>query len=666
MESGATWRLPVTAVRGVGVERAGLLERLGIRTVGDLLMQRPRRHEDRRQLVRVKELELGTAATVSGPIVACGLKLFRNKTRSVFEFVVDDGTGRLHCRWWNVPQLQRVYAVGQTVLVFGRVKAIRPTSMDHPEVERYEGDDDPRVHLNRWVPIHGLTEGLSARVMRTLVWNGLEQFGGDAPVEEPELVPARSADGCPWPGRVEAVRDLHFPGEIEAVERARQRFAMEEFLRLQLEIQRRRLNLERNAVAWGCGGDNRWIRPFLAELGFRLTTAQTRVLREIRSDLAGAVPMRRLLQGDVGSGKTVVAACAALMTLESGHEVALMAPTEILARQLATNFGRWLGGMGIGVELRAGGRVEEVGRPDGSGARLVVGTHALVQDGVGFERLGLVIIDEQHKFGVVQRETLLRKGRHPHLLVMTATPIPRTLGLTLYGDLDVSVLDQSPEGRQPIRTHVRDAGALPRVWEFVKRELAAGRQAYVVCPRVAESEHDDVRAVTREHVVVSEALAPAPVGLVHGQMPGEEREGVMEGFRSGRIQVLVATPVIEVGVDVQNASVMVILSAEQFGMAQLHQLRGRVGRGAAQSHCILVSDAETEAARERLRVVGSTSDGFELAEADLRLRGPGEFLGQDQSGMPALRFGDLLADGELVREARELARGHLRGAGKAG
>jgi ATP-dependent DNA helicase RecG len=483
-------------------------------------------------------------------------------------------------------------------------------------------------------------------------------------MEEPDLIPAKSADGRPWPGRVEAVRDLHFPEEIEAVEQARRRFALEEFLGLQLEIQRRRLNLERNAVALACGGDNRWIRPFLAGLGFRLTPAQTRVLREIRLDLGGGVPMRRLLQGDVGSGKTVVAACAALMTLESGYEVALMAPTEILARQLGRNFGRWLGGMGIRVELRAGGHVEELGRPDGSGARMVVGTHALVQEGVGFERLGLVIIDEQHKFGVVQRETLLKKGRHPHLLVMTATPIPRTLGLTLYGDLDVSVLDQSPEGRQPIRTHVRNAGALPRVWDFVKGELAAGRQAYVVCPRVAESEHDDVRAVTREHVAVSEALAPATVGLVHGQMSGKDREAGMEGFRSGRFQVLVATPVIEVGVDVPNATVMVILSAEQFGMAQLHQLRGRVGRGTAQSHCILVSDAETEAARERLRVVGSTSDGFELAEADLRLRGPGEFLGQDQSGMPALRFGDLLEDGELVREARELARAHLRGTGK--
>jgi len=663
---GSAWSLPVTAVRGVGPERATMLDRLEIRTVGDLLMHRPRRYEDRRRLVEIRTLGLGDAATVAGRIVACGVKWFRQRTRSMFEFVLDDGTGRLHCRWWNVPQLERVYAVGQTVLVFGKVKAIRPISMDHPETERYEGDDDPRVHLDRWVPIHGLTDGLSARVMRTLVWNALERFAAEIPVPIPDLVPAQDSRQVAWPERVQAVRDLHFPGELTEAERARERFALEEFLGLQLEIQRRRLNLERNAVAMACAGDNRWIRPFLAGLGFRLTTAQTRVLREIRADLGGKVPMRRLLQGDVGSGKTVVAACAALMTLESGHEVALMAPTEILARQLAANLGGWFGPLGIVVELRAGGRVETVTGPDASAdaPRLVVGTHALVQDGVEFRRLGLVIIDEQHKFGVVQRETLLRKGRHPHLLVMTATPIPRTLGLTLYGDLDVSVLDQSPGGRQPIRTHVREVEALPRVWAFVRGELDAGRQAYVVCPRVDESEQDDVRAVTREQGEIARALAPARVGLVHGRMASEERDAAMKGFREGKVQVLVATPVIEVGVDVPNASVMVILSAQQFGLAQLHQLRGRVGRGPAASHCILVADAGLESAGERLRVVESTSDGFRLAEADFRMRGPGEFLGRNQSGMPLLRFGDLVADEDLVRQARELARAHLRGAGE--
>lgn len=640
------------AVRGVGPERSALLLKLGIRTVGDLLLHRPRRHEDRRALVAIRDLQLGEPATVAGKIVASGTKWFRNRTRSVFEFILEDGTGRLHCRWWNVPFLEKVYGPGDAVLVYGKPNSLRPRQIDHPETERFESEDDPRVHLNRVVPIHGATEGLSARTIRTLVWNALEQFGGTIPGCDWDGDRRCTApDGIPWPTRVQALRDLHFPEDPLAAERARQRFAFDEFMELQRAIRRRRANLERLAEPIPCGGDNRWMRPFLGGLGFRLTSAQTRVLKEIRQDLVGRVPMRRLLQGDVGSGKTVVAACAALMALESGWTVAVMAPTEILAVQLAGHFRRWFEPLGIGVTLHAGGRVEGPG-DGGACPRMVVGTQALLESSVELDRLGLVIVDEQHKFGVVQREALVRKGRHPHLLVMTATPIPRTLGLTVYGDLDLSVLDALPEGRQPIRTHLRDATALPRVWEFMKTELAAGRRAYVVCPRVDESEQDDVRSVTREFKNVREALAPWKVVLAHGRMASEERDRSMLEFRSGEAAVLVATQVIEVGVDVPAASVMVILSAERFGLAQLHQLRGRVGRGSAASHCILVAQAKTESARARLKVLEETTDGFELAEADFRIRGPGELLGQEQSGMPQLRFGDLLSDGELVRWAR--------------
>lgn len=717
--STAVWEDSVLRVRGVGLERSALLERLGIRTVGDLLLHAPRRYEDRRRLAAIRDIELGVPVTVAGTIVASGVNWFKMRTRSIYEFVLDDGTGRLHCRWWNVPQLARAFSVGDVVLVHGKPHSIKPRQIDRPETERFESEDDPLVHLNRIVPIHALTEGLSARVLRTLMWNALSEFAGSIPPEDPDLVPACDRDGRPWPTRAQALVDLHFPAEPGDAERARARFALEEFIRLQLAIQRRRRNLESKGPPLPCGGDNRLIRPFLSGLGFRLTTAQTRVLREIRTDLAGSVPMRRLLQGDVGSGKTVVAACAALMALESGCDVVVMAPTEILAGQLAGHFRRWFEPLGIPVTLRAGGRVELPtpgrepgahsadappgtagvparfflphaqaappcgtasprrlpGPPENSPRRsepeperaresatpeLVVGTHAVLQDAVEFRRLGLVIIDEQHKFGVVQREQLVRKGRFPHLLVMTATPIPRTLGLTLYGDLDISLLDQLPEGRQTIRTHVRDESALPKVWAFVKTEIAAGRQTYVVCPRVAESEHDEVRAVTRELVRVREALSPATVEMVHGQMSSEERDMAMSGFRAGAVQVLVATQVIEVGVDVPNATVIVILSAEQFGLAQLHQLRGRVGRGAAASHCILVAPTAQETASERLKVLSETLDGFALAEADLRLRGPGEFLGQNQSGMPALRFGDLLQDGDLVRDARDLVRAFFK------
>ncbi len=642
--------LPVTAIPGVGAERAAQLRRLDVVTVGDLLLHRPRRHEDRRAFLPIRGVKLGEPALARGRIIAAGVNRFRGGTRSVYEFILDDGTARLHCRWWNLPFMERFFAVGDEVMVFGKPNSLRPPTMDHPETEKVEAGDEAPLHLDRVVPVHPATEGLSTRVLRSIVWRAIERFGAAVPEPVPALVPVGPApDG--WPSRAEAIRTLHFPVEPADVERARERLALDEFVALLLEIRRRRRNLERHARAIPCGGDNRFIRPFLVSLGFRLTDAQTRVLREIRADLSGAVPMRRLLQGDVGSGKTVVAACAALMAAEGGWNVAVMAPTEILAAQWAANLTRWIVPLGIAVDLRTGSQKETAG-PPGSAPRITVGTHALIQRGATFDRLGLVVIDEQHKFGVAQREALVRKGRYPHLLVMTATPIPRTLALSLYGDLDVSVIDSMPSGRGRIRTHVRGIDALPKVWEFVRRELEAGRQAYVVYARVDESEHDEVKAVTRELDRVRAALAPHSVGLLHGQMPPRDKDKVMESFRSGTTRVLVATTVIEVGVDVANATVMVIENAEQFGLAQLHQLRGRVGRGGHESHCILVAEQKTDASRQRLAIMAATNDGFELAEADLRLRGAGELVGKAQSGMPPMRFGDLQADRALLERAR--------------
>jgi ATP-dependent DNA helicase RecG len=420
------------------------------------------------------------------------------------------------------------------------------------------------------------------------------------------------------------------------------------------------------------------------------------VLREIRADLGGAHPMRRLLQGDVGSGKTAVAACTALMALESGFNVALMAPTEILAEQHFTNFSRWFEPLGIRVVLQTGSRKGgEDGRwssdksravmEDGKPARpailhppssIFVGTHALLTSGFELPNLGLVIIDEQHKFGVAQREQLVRKGRYPHLLVMTATPIPRTLGLTLYGDLDVSVIDELPGGRGRIKTFIRNADKLPKVWEFIREKLAAGRQAYVVYPRVEESGEKGLKAVTKEFENLKALLAPFRVGLLHGRLKGREKEEVMAAFRANTVNVLLATSLIEVGIDVPNATVMLVENAEQFGLAQLHQLRGRIGRppsprsfgatgppppgrsstagGAHESYCILISDAKTAGAGERLKVLEETNDGFRIAEADLKLRGPGELLGREQSGLPKFRFGDLADDLDLIWQAREL------------
>ncbi|MHB9007708.1 MAG: ATP-dependent DNA helicase RecG [Limisphaerales bacterium] len=643
--------LPVTVVRGVGPERAFQLARLGVQTVGQLLLHRPRRYEDRRRLGTIAELQLKQPAAARGRIVAQGVKRFRRGSQSVFEFILEDGTGRLHCRWWNLPFLADQFAVGDEVFVFGKPVSLKPRTMDHPETEIIEGGDESSIHLNRVVPIYPLTEGLPQRWLRGLLWRALAEW--ESKIEEPW--PALALTD--FPQRAAAIRGIHFPAESIEADRARERLALDEFIELQLAIQRRRRRLQANARGLPCRGDNRLMKPFLAGLGFTLTAAQTRVLREIRAGLGGPFPMRRLLQGDVGSGKTVVAACAALMALESGFDVAIMAPTEILAEQHGRTFRDWFGPLGIAVHLLTGNRTSagpETTKP-ATGA-LFVGTHALLHDRFAPDRLGLVIIDEQHRFGVTQREQLVRKGCYPHLLVMTATPIPRTLGLTLYGDLDVSVIDELPAGRSPMKTYVRSVDALPKVWKFVREQLAEGRQAYIVYPRVEEGDlQTGMKAVKAEHTCLRAELAPFEVGLLHGRLASDDKDAVMEAFRANRIQTLIATSVIEVGVDVPNATVMVIENAESFGLAQLHQLRGRIGRGEHPSHCILVAAAKTEEARERLQVLADTTDGFQIAEADLQLRGPGELLGQQQSGLPRLRFGNLARDLVLIDRARGLA-----------
>ena len=648
---------PVTSLWGVGGERAVPLARLGIHTVGDLLLHRPRRYEDRRHFRAIAGLTRDEAATARGTIVAQGLKRFRGGRKSIFEIVLDDGTARLHCRWWNLPFMEKYFAVGDEVFVFGKLVETKPRTMDHPESEVIEGGEEGFIHINRLAPVYPLTEGLPQRWLRGLIWRTLGKF--ETQITEPQPAP----DLKLFPTRANAVRMIHFPEELTDVEIARRRLALDEFVELQIQMQSRRRNFEAKSRALPCGGDNRLMKPFLAQLGFRLTGAQTRVLREIRADMEGSHPMRRLLQGDVGSGKTVVAACTALMALESGFNVALMAPTEILAEQHYRNFSRWLEPLGVRVELQTGSRKTAGSREPGVGSQppqsaptLFLGTHALLTRGFDLPRLGLVIIDEQHKFGVAQREQLVRKGNYPHLLVMTATPIPRTLGLTFYGDLDVSVIDELPVGRGRVKTFVRTADKLPKVWEFIREKIAAGRQAYVVYPRVEEQDTaNDIKAVTKEFENVRQSLAPFRAGLLHGRLKSTEKEGVMAAFRANQIQALVATALIEVGLDVPNATIMLIENAERFGLAQLHQLRGRIGRGAHESFCILISGAKTGEARERLRVLEETADGFRIAEADLKLRGPGELLGRQQSGLPRFRFGNLVDDLDLIRGARALA-----------
>lgn len=685
----------VTSLHGVGPERAAQLARLGIYTIEDLLLHRPSRYEDRQHLSSIARLELHQPASVHGKVIALGTKWFKRHTKSIFEIVLEDSTGRLHCRWWNLPYMERYFRVGDEVLAFGKPVSIKPRVIDHAETEVLEGGEEELIHLNRIAPIYPLTEGLPQRWLRAVIWRTLKAF--ESQIQEPydEHIlsaatcgglessgkpNARLESGAPqsflgFPSRARAVRMLHFPERLEEMQLARRRLALDEFVELQLQIKLRRRNFETNARALPCRGDNRLIKPFLAQLGFKLTAAQTKVLRELRQDMAGPHPMRRLLQGDVGSGKTLVAACCALMSLESGYDVALMVPTEILAEQHFRTFSNWCKPLGIPVVLRTGSRkledkadgtkepnarsqtgdLKSSARAENNRATITVGTHALIESGFSPPNLGLAIIDEQHRFGVAQREQLVRKGHYPHLLVMTATPIPRTLGLTLYGELAASVIEEAPPGRGSLRTFVRTTNNLTKAWDFIRSKLAEGRQAFVIYPRVEDGGQLQIKAVTKEFEELQRSMSPFRVGLLHGRLAPREKEEVMQKFRTNTVQVLLSTSLVEVGVDVPNATVMLIENAEQFGLAQLHQLRGRIGRGAHDSYCILVATTKSKEAQQRLRVLEESTDGFFIAEADLKLRGPGELIGQQQSGLPNFRFGDLATDLDLIQLARRVA-----------
>ncbi|MDP7441059.1 MAG: ATP-dependent DNA helicase RecG [Verrucomicrobiota bacterium] len=647
---------PVAALAGVGGERASRLAKLGIRTVIDLLWHGPRRYEDRNQPHEAKALAKGDTGTVAGPIVAAGVKRMR-RGKSLFECILDDGTARLHCRWWNMPYMERYYKTGDFVHVHGKLTSDKPRTMNHPEAEVAE-EGEEFIHLKRIVPVYPLTDGIKQRWLRAAMWRAVDQFAEQVPDTNSGLLAGDDSHWLPLP---EAFKAVHFPDELGQTELARERLALEEFIRFQRQIRERRRTFQAKVKALPCGGDDRLVTPFLDALGFAFTDAQQSAWGDIARDMAGPHPMRRLLQGDVGSGKTAVAACAALRAIESGFSVVVLAPTEILAEQHHRVFSRWFEPLGIPVHLHTGAR-KTMGDPGQAELNmgnselppLVIGTHALVEDKFALENIGLAIIDEQHKFGVEQRKKLVRKGQYPHVLVMTATPIPRTLGLTVYGDLDCSVIDEMPPGRGQVRTHVRKPESLLKVWGFIRDQLAAGRQAYIVYPRVDDEGGGSLKAVNQELENVREQLAPHAVGLLHGRLKSAEKEEAVAGFLAGEIKALLATSVIEVGVDIPNATIMLIENADRFGLAQLHQLRGRIGRGAHESHCILVAGEATDEGRRRLDVMERGIDGFALAEEDLRQRGPGELLGQAQSGLPDFKFGNLIDDWRLIQKARDL------------
>ncbi|MDN5326780.1 MAG: ATP-dependent helicase RecG [Moorella sp. (in: firmicutes)] len=647
---------PVATLKYVGHQRAARLSRLGIQTIGDLLWHFPRRYEDRRQLKDLAEVTTGEVATVQVTIRAWQEKEVRPRLRLIRALIQgQQGTG--FAVWFNQPHLKRQMPAGTRVILTGKVRY-----RDYqPEIQviDYEtlGEGDPGLHTGRIVPFYALTAGLSQRWLRLVIHLALETVAGDLP----EVLPPSLCRRYRLIPRLQALKYIHFPPDAAGLHQARRRLKYEELLIWELGLNLHRAQQEQGRQGIAHTPANNLVNRMVDSLPFKLTTAQARALAEILADMEAPRPMARLLQGDVGSGKTVVAAVAMVKAVAGGWQAALMAPTEVLAEQHSRTLGQLLAPLQIPVVTLTGStpRTERqtilAGLASGQ-LPLVVGTHALIQDDVSFKSLGLVVIDEQHRFGVDQRAALQTKGECPDLLVMTATPIPRTLALAIYGDLDISALDELPPGRQPVATYVITEKQRPRAYRLIEREIRAGHQAYVICPVIDTNDDVAAEAATAMARKLQEEVFPGyPVGLVHGRLRPAEKEEVMNAFREGKIAVLVATTVVEVGVDVPNATVMLIEGAERLGLAQLHQLRGRVGRGTAAAHCFLVTRG-SPAARERLAILTTNRDGFAIAEADLRLRGPGEFFGTRQHGLPEFRLAQLPGDSRILEQARQDAR----------
>jgi ATP-dependent DNA helicase RecG len=658
-------------VKGIGPRRSEALAEVGLRTIEDLLLHLPFRYEDRSAFLPIGALSPGVRGTVRGRVRTAALRRTRARGFSIFEAVVEDASASIRVVFFNQPYLRTLLPPGREVILYGEATVPRRGRhglvLESPQFEVATEGDGEAIHAGRVVPIYSRLPELSTRTIRRLTHDVLKEL----PVDLPDPLPSGVAESRGFPGRRQALLEAHFPPEdadpIDLQRRrtpAHRRLIFEEFFFLQLGFALSRSESDASGRAGPALRVDDTLRDRLRSvLPFRLTGAQRRALQQIAGDLMSARPMNRLLQGDVGCGKTVVALLAALLVAENGLQAAFMAPTEILAEQHHRAFTRLLSGRGLPVGLLTasvqGAARRQVLRGLRTGElRLVVGTHALVEEEVAFRSLRLAVIDEQHRFGVMQRARLRSKGETPDVLVMTATPIPRSLALTLYGDLDITVIDELPPGRRPVKTVLREEASRERVYRFVRGQIESGRQAYVVYPLIDESEKVDLKAAAAMAEQLRRTAFPGrTVALLHGRLGSEERDAVMADFAAGRTPVLVATTVIEVGIDVPNATVMVIEQAERFGLSQLHQLRGRVGRGAHESYCILMPGAGiTEEARQRLEVLCGTGDGFEVARRDLELRGPGQFFGTRQSGLPDLKAGDILRDLEILEDAREAAR----------
>ena len=649
--------LPIQYLKGVGPRKASLLRKLGIETVKDALYYLPYQYEDRRNKKNIFEIKPGEFVTAEGKIVQ--INEIKTKTKlSIIEIVISDGTGFLKAKWFNQVFFKKLFKEKQKIKLFGKTQVDywgKYIEILNPE---YELVDQISNHQNQNIlPIYRLTEGLSQRQMHSIIQSALELA---IPFID-EYLPESILKKLNFPYLKEAIKYVHFPPNDmdikllnEKISLFHRRIIFDELFFLQLGI----LLMKQNRFyekGLSFNPEGKLLKKFFENLPFELTSAQKKVIKEILDDMKKTTPMNRLLQGDVGSGKTVVAVAAMLAAIEAGYQAALMAPTEILAEQHYLNISSLLKGLPVNVLILTSS-YNKYSHLIWSGAvDLVVGTHALIQEDIRFKNLGLVVIDEQHRFGVVQRGALRKKGLNPDTLVMTATPIPRTMALTVYGDLDYSILDELPKGRKPVLTEVIKPENKKLVYKMIDDEIKSGGQVYIVYPLIEESETIDLKSATHGYEALKKLFPEYGVGLIHGKMSSKEREEIMKKFRNGIIHILVATTVIEVGVDVPNATLMIIIHAERFGLAQLHQLRGRVGRGIRPSKCILLPYKLTEEAELRLRAIVNYSDGFKIAEEDMKIRGPGEVFGVRQSGMPDLKVADLLRDQFCLEIARKEA-----------
>ena len=644
----------VRYIKGIGEQRAKALGKLGIATLRDLISYFPRAYDDRTQLRRIADLVPGEAAGVAAMVASPPTVSHIRKGLDLVKLRAVDDTGELNVTFFNQAWLKNNLHQGETYVFYGRAEgSLFRRQMTNPVVE----PEGRREVTGRIVPIYPLTAGVSQLILSRSIRQGLSACADILPDVLPDRV-RREHHLC----RIEfAYENIHFPESAEALDLARRRLAFEELFLFTIGLERLRQRREVVHVP-PCGGVD--MEPFYSALPFTLTDAQRRCVEEALADMRSGTPMNRLVQGDVGSGKTMVAAACVYFCVKNGRQAALMAPTEILAQQHYQGLAPLLENLGIRCALLTGSTTARTKRSiaqqlESGEIDFAIGTHALITGSVAYRDLGLVVTDEQHRFGVAQRADLAAKGDHPHILVMSATPIPRTLALILYGDLDVSVIDQLPPGRQPVQTFAVTGGYHQRVYSFIRKLVGEGRQAYIVCPMVEENDElpDERKAVTEyAKKLQAEVFPDLKVAFVHGKMKPREKDAVMAAFAARETDILVSTTVIEVGVDVPNAAVMVVENAERFGLSQLHQLRGRVGRGKHQSYCILISDNKNEETRARLKVMTKTADGFRIAEEDLRLRGPGDFFGQRQHGLPGLKVADLGCDTLLLQEAQAAAR----------